>query len=272
MTPSRPLPFVTCGMYAFTEGLQRAWQTLFDQFFILTKDQFSLSPNLLYETDESTLRDDRLFIGHTCGYPLMKNLEDALTPICLPVFGVPGCDGKFYSSAFITSSDSTIKSLQDCHQGVAVINGKDSNSGMNVLRHAIATLSQGKHFFSKVIESGSHKKSLIEVSEGRADVAAIDSVSFALIAEAWPELTEKVRVFDYSARTCGLPFVMPKSRLEAIDPKTITYYLNQALQSLPEKYRLRLHLEKFLDVNLSEYQGILDMELTAHKLGYGSLA
>ena len=272
MTPSTSLPFITCGMYAFTDDLQRAWQMLFDHFIDLTKDQLSLDPGLLFETDELTLRNANLFLGHTCGYPLMKNLQDALIPVCLPIFDVPGSEGKNYSSVFITSFDSNIKSLQDCHQRVVAVNGTDSNSGMNVLRHAIAPLSLGKPFFSSVIVSGSHKNSVLEVGEGRADIAAIDSVSFALIADAWPELAAKVSVIGYSARTCGLPLVMPKSRLENSDSKMITAYLNQALQKLPEELQQRLHLKKFSSVDLSEYQGILDIEQQAREAGYDELA
>lgn len=272
MRPSESLPFNTCGMYAFTDELQQAWRVLFEQFVYLTKDTYSLDPGLLFETDESTLRNNNLFIGHTCGYPLMKNLKDVLTPVCLPIFDLAGCDGKSYSSFFITRSDSDIRSLRDCHQRVVAFNARDSNSGMNLLRHAIAPLSHGKPYFSSLIESGSHKNSLIEVGEGRADIAAIDSVSFALIADAWPKLTDKVRVFGYSAKTCGLPLVMPKSRLENIDPDSITANLNSALQKLPQGLRQRLHLEKFSNVELNEYQGILDMEQFALDLGYAELA
>ena len=271
MHPTRQPAFISCGMYAFTADLQSVWQALFEQFIDLTKDQYLLDPTLLFETDESTLRDDNLFIGHTCGYPLMKNMQDAVTPVCLPVFDVPGCDGKYYSSAFITSIDSDIDSLQDCYQRVAAFNGRDSNSGMNVLRHAIAPLSQRKPFFSGLIESGSHKNSLIEVGSGRADIAAIDSVSLTLIADAWPALAEKIRVFGYSAQTCGLPFVMPKSRLESIDSEMVTTYLNQALQKLPDELRQRLHLKTFVDVGLSEYQSILDLEQQARDTGYNDL-
>ncbi len=268
-------PFITCGMYAFTDDLKLAWRALFDLFLGLSDE--ILDSTLRFDADATTLRDDLLFMGHTCGYPLMKSLQDKLSPICVPLFdvNVAGCDDMYYASTFITSVNSKIQSLHDSYQGVAAFNGRDSNSGMNVFRHALAPLAQekgkGKSFFSRLIESGSHKQSLIEVGEGRADVAAIDSVSLALIADAWPELTAQIREIGYSVKTCGLPFVMPSSRLKITDPKRFTLRLNEALTMLPDQHRQCLRLVEFVDVELSQYQSILDLEQQAIETGYPSL-
>jgi ABC-type phosphate/phosphonate transport system substrate-binding protein len=276
-------PFITCGMYAFTDDLKLAWRALFDLFLGLADDtndvDYILDSTLRFETDAATLRDEHLFIGHTCGYPLMKSLQHKLSPICVPVFDVAGCDGAYYASTFITSANSEIQSLHDSYQGIAAFNGRDSNSGMNVFRHALAPLAQekgkGKPFFSGLIESGSHKQSLIEVGEGRADVAAIDSVSLALIADAWPELAAQVKGIGYSVKTCGLPFVMPISRLNSglrkTDPKRLTSQLNKALTILPDQHRQCLRLVEFVDVKLSQYQSILNLEQQAMESGYPCL-
>jgi ABC-type phosphate/phosphonate transport system substrate-binding protein len=274
-------PFITCGMYAFTDDLKLAWQSLFNLFHDLANENSNVTLNstLRFETDLSTLRDDLLFMGHTCGYPLMKSLQDKLSPICVPVFDVAGCDGVYYASTFITSHDSEIESLHGSYQGVAAYNGRDSNSGMNVFRHAIAPLAQeagkGEPFFSGLIETGSHRQSLIEVGEGRADVAAIDSVSLALMADAWPELATRVKAIGYSSKTCGLPFAISSSRLHSglkkTDPKRLTLQLNKALTMLPDHHRQCLRLVEFVDVELSQYQSILDLERQAIEMDYPSL-
>ena len=276
-------PFISCGMYAFTDDLKLAWRALFDLFHDLADENNDiddiLDSKLRFDTDTTTLRDDYLFMGHTCGYPLMKSLKDKLSPICVAVFDVNvdtvSSDGMYYASTFITSVDSEIQSLHDSYQGVAAFNGRDSNSGMNVFRHALAPLAhkkgKGKAFFTRLIESGSHKQSLIEVSEGRADIAAIDSVSLALITDAWPELAAQVRTIGYSVRTCGLPFVMPNLRLNTTDPKRLTLLLNEALTLLPDQHRQCLRLVEFVDVELSQYQSILDLEQQAIEMAYPDL-
>jgi ABC-type phosphate/phosphonate transport system substrate-binding protein len=282
-------PFITCGMYAFTDDLKLAWRVFFDLFQALSDGNNAiddiLDSTLRFDTDMSTLRDDHLFMGHTCGYPLMKSLQDKMSPICVPVFNVnadinvdtdtSGSDGIYYASTFITSVDNEIQSLHDSYQRVAAFNGRNSNSGMNVFRHALAPLAQekgkGKPFFSGLIESGSHRQSLIEVGEGRADVAAIDSVSLALITDAWPELAAQVRAIGYSMKTCGLPFVMPNSKLNTTDLKRLTLLLNEALTLLPDQHRQCLRLVEFVDVELNQYQSILDLELQAIEMAYPNL-
>ena len=67
-------PFISCGMYAFTDDLKVAWQAFFNLFNDVIDD--SLDSTIRFETDSITLSDDHLYIGHTCGYPLMKNLKN----------------------------------------------------------------------------------------------------------------------------------------------------------------------------------------------------
>ena len=269
--PSQQQRFISCGMYAFTDRLRLAWQALFDSFYNLIESPSALQSRLNFDASESTLRDPDLFIGHTCGYPLMFDFADALSPVCVPVFEVAGAEHKSYSSLFIVAAESEHESLADCFQSIAVINGRRSNSGMNAFRHAIAPLARGGIFFSDVVESGSHKQSLFDVADGRADIAAIDCVSFAMIADAWPDRVARVRCLGYSATTCGLPFVSPKPLLNRIDKQEIVATLNQALANLPDRYQADLHLGGFETVELEAYQGIADLEIFAQQTGYAEL-
>jgi ABC-type phosphate/phosphonate transport system substrate-binding protein len=258
-------------MYAFTDALRIAWQNLFDGYHSEV-GEFSVDTELKFDSGEAILRDPLLFIGHTCGYPLMRSLQDELTPVCVPVFDLAGCESKYYSSVFIVAEDSDIESLSGCYQRVAAINDTDSNSGMNLLRHAIAPLSQGKAYFSSVRETGSHVQSLFDVAEKRADVAAIDCVSYQLIIDTWPDMAADVRSIGFSQQTCGLPFVMPKHLLGVVDKKGITAGLNSAVSKLAGEYRQRLHLRGFEQVEIEHYQDIIDLETSARQLGYPLLA
>ena len=62
-------PFISCGMYAFTDDLKLAWRVLFDLFHSLAQDNNDigdiLDPTLRFDTDATMLRDDYLFMGHT---------------------------------------------------------------------------------------------------------------------------------------------------------------------------------------------------------------
>jgi len=266
-TQQAPL-FVACGMYAFTDELRKAWQQLFEHFFSLTNTTFSVDRLLKFDTGQAILKDTSLWFGHTCGYPLMTSLRDTLTPICVPVFDVAGCDQIYYSSRLIVPKNSSINTLQDCKGLRAVINSRDSNSGMNVLRHAVAEYSQQGKFFNQIRISGSHLQSLTEVAYQHADIAAIDCVSYRFIEDSFPELANGVRSIDFSVKTCGLPFVLPKSIADNNDLSSITKNLNYALSMLDDKQRNTLHLQRFEKVDIDQYQGILDIEISAQQGGY----
>jgi len=263
--------FIACGMYAFNNELQHAWQALFDQFRLLFDDGDRLDENLVFDTGKSVLRDPGLFIGHTCGYPLMKHLQDAVTPFCVPVFNVSGVEGNLYSSRFIVATDSAISSLADSGGRTAAINSSNSNSGMNVLRHAIAELNPDVPFFTSVINSGGHLQSLTAVAEKRADVAAIDCVSFQFIEDRWPELTARVRSIGDSVKTCGLPLVMPNANHSSTDSRQVLAALNKALNEVNPQIRQQLNLSHFESVSFEDYQGILEVESFARDAGYPEL-
>lgn len=256
--------FITCGMYAFTDPLKNAWQTLFDEYLKISNHKGAI----LFDSDFTTLRDPNLLIGHTCGYPLLRFLSDDLVPICVPLFNLPGCDGKYYSSHIIVPAESNLFSLSDCKGLDAAINGRDSNSGMNVLRHAIALLESDKPHFNKVRESGSHYQSIVDVGNNKAQVAAIDSVSYGLIKDHWPNLIDKVRSIGFTVKTCGLPFVVPTNSTDLTKPEIMIDALNTALSNLAESERNRLHLTGFEFVKLENYQSIIALEIFAQQTGY----
>ena len=263
-------PFIACGMYAFTDELQQAWRQLFGRYAALLNNTDEL-PALRLEADPTLLQESRLVFGHTCGYPLMTRLKDRFTPFCVPVFDVPGTSGRRYSSRFIVASDSDIHSIEQSRGRVAAVNTPDSNSGMNVLRHAVASHHVGGRFFSRIHASGGHLYSLQAVARGAADIAAIDCVSYQLIEDHWPELVNQVQTIGYSVESFALPFVLPNSKLVGTDTRQIIERLNLALESSGDAVRERLHLREFAAVDLGDYQGILEIENFAIEQGYPEL-
>jgi len=263
-------PFIACGMYAFTDELQRAWRQLLECYAELSTGA-AASIALRLEADPALLQESGLLFGHTCGYPLMTRLKADFTPFCMPVFDVPGTHGRHYSSRFIVSRDSDIRSIEQSRGRVAAVNTPDSNSGMNVLRHAVASLNVEGRFFSRILASGGHLYSLQAVARGEADIAAIDCVSYQLIEDQWPELVSQVQTIGYSVETCGLPFVMPNSRLADADTGQIIEQLNQALLSSTEAVHKRLHLREFAAVDFTDYRRIIEIEDFAIGQGYPEL-
>ncbi len=261
--------FIACGMYAFNDDLRDAWQQLFDRAIRLVERGYNRC-DLRFETDREVLLDKRMLLGHTCGYPLVTYLSRHLTPVCVPLFDVPGCDGKLYSSVLITGAGSAITALSDCRDGIVAINTPDSNSGMNLLRHALAAAGARDTFFREVRLTGGHLESLVATAEDRVQLAAIDCVTYQLIHDQAPELVARVRQIGQTEATCGLPFVVAVSRAQADYGALWIDALEQALRELPE-VASRLHLTGFSSVTRDDYQSILQLEGAAIDAGYPAL-
>jgi len=152
-------------------------------------------------------RDPTLLLAQTCGYPLLTDFSGALRLVATPVYEFAGCDGALHRSFVIVREEEPATSLSGLRGSRCAINGRDSNTGMNLLRTLVAPHAGGRPFFAAVLETGSHLESLRAVRESRADLAAIDCVTHGLTARHRPELLEGTRVLTMTDSTPGLPFV-----------------------------------------------------------------
>ncbi len=262
-----PRPFIACGMYAFTPELRSAWGALLAKHHDIAGPPGDL-PSIRYDTDEAMLRDPAMAFGHTCGYPLMTRLRDAVVPVCVPEFEVPGCEGHRYSSRFVVPIDSKLDGLAACRGQIVAVNTTDSNSGMNVLRHALASIGARPRFFERVELTGSHRASLEAVAAGRAQLAAIDCVSYQMVIDIAPHLAAAVRTIAFSRRTTGLPLVVPLHRADGFDRDDFAADLNQALAALTAQHRACLHIKRFRPVDFDDYASIRELEQYAYERGY----
>jgi ABC-type phosphate/phosphonate transport system substrate-binding protein len=180
---------------AWWAGLARHWRAA----GLRDIPQHAEMPNNLYALWLS--RD--LFFAQTCGYPLTHALKDRVTLVATPCYEVDGCAGPSYCSVILARHESGIRSLDDVAGKIAAINGYDSQSGWNALRHSLI----GKGAPARVLETGGHRKSMAAVREGRADVAAIDCVTYATLRVAAPHEIEPLRVIAMSASAPALPFI-----------------------------------------------------------------
>lgn len=153
-----------------------------------------------------------------------------------------------------------------------VVNELDSNSGMNLLRAAVAPLAAaGGRFFGSVVVSGSHLRSVEMVASGEADVASVDCVSFAHFQRLYPSLVSGVRVLDWTASSPSLPYITSGSAsdgtVQALRTALADVFDDSALTSVRERLLLR-------GVDLAPSPGfgeVLALERQAAEAGYPAL-
>ncbi len=216
--------------------------------------------------------DPRLLLAQTCGYPFMAHLRGRVRLVATPVYRHPGCVGALDGSFVIVRADAAVGTVADLRGGVAAINDWGSNSGMNLLRHALAPHAVDGRFLGAVAVSGSHRASIAMVAAGKADVAAIDCVTFGNLARFAPVAIDGVRILAETAKTPGLPLI---TRGTASDEEIAL--LRDALAELqrdPAMADLRdvLGLETFALLDAGDYAAVLALEREAAALGYPVLA
>ncbi|MGJ7517481.1 phosphate/phosphite/phosphonate ABC transporter substrate-binding protein [Pseudomonas baetica] len=210
-----------------------------------------------------------LLLTQTCGYPLMTTLRGQVRVLGRPRYELPDSSGGNHCSLLLSRADEPRRTLQDFQGSRGVINGEDSNSGMNLLRHRLAPLHRDGRFFDRVGHSGSHRESLRWLREGRADLAAIDSVTFAYLARHAAEEVAGLRVVERSAIGPTLPYITA-ARVSDEQAEEIRAVMNQTLRELPDVADA-LGLQEVLPVSESDYQIVLDYQQQARALGYGLL-
>jgi ABC-type phosphate/phosphonate transport system substrate-binding protein len=204
-----------------------------------------------------------LFFAQTCGYPLTHRLKDRVTLVATPCYSAEGCVGSNYLSVIVARKNSDVRSLDDVAGKVAAINGYDSQSGWNALRHCLI----GKGAPSRIVESGGHRRSIAAVREGRADVAAIDCVTYANLRAVAPHEIAPLRVIFRSASAPSLPYITRRD-ISAVDLQKLRDGLHAALANpaLAET-RAALLIADIEILPLHAYDRMLEMEREADQAG-----
>lgn len=231
-----------------------------------------IPPALTRETDLDDVWQSRsLLLAQTCGYPLMTELRETVQLVATPRYRAEGCEGPEYRAAIVVRADHPADSLADLRGSWVGVNSHRSNSGMNLLRAAVAPLSGGEPFFEGVTVTGSHARSLAGILSGRIDVASIDAVTLTYLKAHYPRHAAEIRILEWTAATPGLPLVTAAST-----PPRIVAALRRALEAALADPRTKdsleaLRIEGFERLDLEDYVPVLALEERAVAHGYPTL-
>nr|WP_240648400.1 PhnD/SsuA/transferrin family substrate-binding protein [Pararobbsia silviterrae] len=264
-------------MYNVTPRLRALWRALVDDAISrLREDGFAdrvVQPDDVGSDLDALWRRDDLLLSQTCGYPLMRVLPASIQIVGTPIFDADGCDGPAYSSVIVVSEAAFARgatSFEPCRGLRVAVNDSMSNSGMNVLRHAVAPFARAGRFFASVVQTGSHLGSLAALAAGTADIAAIDCVTYAFARDAHGFAHLPHRVLGLSMQTPGLPLIA-SATVEPALVERLRAALEYALDADAER-AATLRLKGFAKLERDDYALIVHLEETAIQLGYPQLA
>jgi ABC-type phosphate/phosphonate transport system substrate-binding protein len=144
-----------------------------------------------------------LVLSQTCGMPYRLRLHDRVTLVGTPDYGVEGCPPGHYRSLFVARLSDPRDDIAAFDGAAMAYNEKISQSGWAApLIHA----AQIGITLTPALHTGGHAGSLVAVAEGRAEIAALDAVSFRIFGHFMPE-AQQVRVVGMTDPTPGLPLI-----------------------------------------------------------------
>lgn len=181
------------------------------------------APKLLYRDDDlfSIWQNEEMLIGQTCGWPFANMLGDCCIPIAAINYDIEDCPPGTYNCVYIGQSKKDIRFLKDretlLEAGKIAVNSNISQSGFHVFKEITKLPSDVGVPEDIRLVTGSHRSSIAAVAEGKAQLAAIDTVCFELARAHDPDIVKNVSVLGRSIPKPGPPIVTSK-RFKGIIP------------------------------------------------------
>lgn len=189
-----------------------------------------------------------LLLGQTCGMPYRTRLHGQVELVGTPDYALEDAPPGHYYSVFVTRKDEPGEAVDFIDRTLA-FNGQDSQSGWAAPQNQMARLGLR---FTHTRHTGAHRDSARAVAAGKADIAAIDAVSWRLIEAHMPELAGKLRVIGHTDPTPGLPLIGAKGR----DTAPLARAFAAAAAALPPADRATLGLQGLVHVPASAYLAV----------------
>lgn len=142
-----------------------------------------------------------LVLAQICNLPWRARFRDRVTLIGAADYGLPGCAPGQYYSVFLARADDPATDVRDLAHRFAYNEGL-SNSGWGAPQ-----LYAAARGFALVplLATGAHQESARAVAEGRADLCAIDAVTWRNLTRWWPGAAA-LRVIGRSDASPGMSF------------------------------------------------------------------
>lgn len=144
-----------------------------------------------------------LVLSQICNLPWRARFRGRVTLIGASDYGLPEAEPGEYYSLFVVRAGDPAQRLADCANHRFAYNEALSNSGWGA---PVQTAAAQGIALNPAIGTGAHVESLRAVAEGRADLAAIDAVTFRN-CRRWEPAAVRLRVIGRTFASPGQSFI-----------------------------------------------------------------
>lgn len=166
----------------------------------------------------------------------------------------------FYQAYLIVNVQSSFKNLEELRGHVFAFTDPDSNTGKLIPSHWLAQIhEQAQTFFGKTIYTYSHDNSILAVSKGLVDGAAVDGLVWEYYHRKNPSYTENTRIIKKS-EPYGIPPVVASKKLP-VELKERVKKLLLSMHDDPSGRKIleELLIDRFVEPREDWYDGIRQM-------------
>jgi ABC-type phosphate/phosphonate transport system substrate-binding protein len=226
-----------------------------DRFWALIRDALRArniaAPETLTRGDAAywpAWQSPDLLLSQTCGYPFRKPLFGKVGYVGTLDYGVEGSPPGYYRSVFVARKDDPRETLAEFDGARFAYNDDLSQSGWaGPQNHAISLGIR----LPPALQSGAHRLSAQAIVEGRADIAALDAITFAHMQSCDPVVSQ-LKVLGPTDPTPGLPLITSLGQ----DPAPIFASVSEALAALAPADRATLRLKGLVHIPLVDYLAV----------------
>lgn len=156
---------------------------------------------------EDCWNDPAMLVTQICGLPYVSGLCQQFRLVAIPHYRTDGCKGSRYRSVLAMHRNRMGSTLLSFAGGTVAISAWHSHSGHTALVGALHAAGGSLPFFDRALVTGSHAASMKAVADGRADLAAVDCVTWALAGDAGFPPREHLASAGMTPPAPGLPLV-----------------------------------------------------------------
>ncbi len=208
------------------------------------------------EIDDLFLKG-RIDLGFVCSGPYAVGKDKA----GFDLLAAPEIRGRAtYQAYLVVNKDSPVKRLEDLRGRIFAFTDPESNTGHLVPLAWLAGLNERPEtFFSRTIYTYSHDNSILAVSRGLVDGAAVDGLIWEYYSRKNPSLTARTRVIKRSEPFGIPPVVVSRSMPAELRERIQDVILSMHKSSDGQKILAELMIDRFVIAHDEWYDSIRRM-------------
>lgn len=235
------------------------YQAILDYVGAKVGQKVELVQRPTYADMDKSLQEESVQVAFVCSGPFIHDQADfGVELLVAPVsYGKP-----FYNAYIIAHKDSPLDSLAALKGKSFAFTDPKSNTGKIAPEYMVVKTfgTPVDQFFSKVVYSKSHDKSIEMVAKNIVDGASIDSLIYDFAAKTDPTYTKLTKIVEKSPDFGIPPIVVTKGVNKELKEKLRNAFLNMHNDPKGKEIIAKIGVDKFIVPDDKNYDSVRDME------------